>query len=134
MSWDIHVQDLPPGIADLSDVASDFEPQPLGTRAALIERISTLVPGADFSDPTWGRVDGPGYSIEISLGSRDPVEGFAFHVRGGDLAVGVVADILDDLGLCAIDPGSSTGLFSRDDAAGSLERWRQFRDAVVGET
>jgi hypothetical protein len=91
------------------------------------------VPDADFSDPTWGRIEGPGYSIEVNIGSEDPVQGFAFHIRGGDMAAGIVADILETLGFRALDPESDTSLFDPAEAVESLRRWRSYRDQVVGQ-
>src|SRR5262245_9286514 len=105
MSWDIFVQDIPEGLAAAADLPEDFEPKSLGSRGALIEKIRSVVPNADFADPAWGLIDGPGYSIEVNLGSKEEVDGFAFHVRGGDMAAFVVADILQCLGLRAFDTG-----------------------------
>jgi hypothetical protein len=132
MSWDIYVQDLPAGIASTDDIPDDFRPGPLGSRTPLIAKIVEVVPGADFSDPSWGRIEGPGFSIEVNMGDSEECEGFAFHVRGDDVAAGVVADILERLGLQAIDPQSPTHLFSRETAAGSLAAWRAYRDRVIG--
>ncbi len=134
MSWDIIVQDLPRDAKTVADIPEDFEPQPLMPRHELIARILDVVPGADFSDPTWGLVEGTDYSIEVSIGDEDPVISFAFHVRGGDMVVGVVAAILDHLGLRAIDPGQGedgTGFFDPSLATESLQQWRAFRDRAV---
>ncbi len=131
MSWDIFVQDLPPGIRSVAEFPDDFAPRPIGTRSSIVEAITTVVPDVDFSDPAWGRIVGPDYSIEVSISAADPVQSFAFHVRGGDMAVGVVADILEQLGLQAIDPQSDSGLFDSTTAADSLRRWRAYRDQVV---
>ncbi|MEM7308692.1 MAG: hypothetical protein AAF682_18560 [Planctomycetota bacterium] len=132
MSWDIFVQDLPPNARSTSDIPDDFEPRAIGARAAIIESIRAAIPGADFSDPEWGKIDGPGYSIEVNLGPDGPSEGFALHVRGGDAATFVVHEILATLGLRALDGSSETGFFSL--AEGSLEglaRWREYRDRAL---
>jgi hypothetical protein len=132
MSWDIYVLDFPPDIETPGDVPEDFRPGPLMSREALIEGISELVPGADFSDPTWGRLDGPDYSIEVNIGEDDPVESFALQVSGGDRAVGVVADILDHFRLRAIDTGSEDGgFFDREGSVDQLRAWRAYRDQVI---
>ena len=131
MSWDIFVQDLPPDAATVADIPDDFEPAPLMERSALIERIRGVVSEADFGDPAWGRIEGPGFSIEVNIGNEDPVRGFAFHVRGGDLAVGIVADVLERLGLRALDPGSGSGFFERGAAVASLTAWRDYRSRVL---
>jgi hypothetical protein len=104
MSIDIFFQDLPAGIDDAMEIPSDFLPGPIGSRAAVVEAITAAAP-VDFRDPNWGRLDGNGYSIEVSLGPEDPVLSFAFHVRGPDLREVdlIVADILAGLGIRALD-------------------------------
>jgi hypothetical protein len=135
MSWDIFVQDLPAHARKVQEIPDDFVPQPLMSRQALLDGIRHVVPGADFSDPTWGVIDGPDYSIEINIGEGDPVSGFAFHVRGGDLAAGIVSAILEHFGLRAIDTGRDDGMFfDATAAAASLRRWRAYRDRVVART
>jgi len=133
VSWDIYVMDLPADARTLADIPHDYKPGPLMPRAELIEGISRVVPDVDFSDPTWGVIDGPGFSIEVSIRADDPVESFSFHVRGGDMAAAVVADILDHLGLQAVDPQTKSGLFDRETAVASLTAWRAYRDRVIGE-
>jgi hypothetical protein len=133
MSWDIFVQDLPEDASTVQEIPDDFQPKPLMSRVALLSGIKEVIPQADVTDPSWIRVDGPGYSIEINVGRDDPVLDFAFHVRGGDLASGVIAHVLEHFDLRAIDPGSDTGMFDRDGAADSLRKWRAYRDQVAGD-
>jgi len=86
---------------------------------------------ASFSDPSWGTIEGPDFSIEVNVGKDEQVRSIALHVRGGDDAAGVVADILERLGLRGLDPQSDTGIFDRSSAVESLKRWRAFRDKAV---
>jgi len=131
MSWDILVQDMPADAKAIADIPHDFRPEPLGPRSELISRIQALVPEADFSDPSWGLIDGPGFSIEVSFGKLETVTGFSFHVRGGDAAAGVVTEILTGLGLRAFD--TTTGeFFDSAQAVESLRKWRAYRDRFVG--
>jgi hypothetical protein len=66
------------------------------------------------------------------MGANDEVDSFALHVRGGDLAIGLIAELLDRLKVSAIDPQSDNGIFERDAAVERLRRWRAYRDQVVG--
>lgn len=110
-------------------------PRPLGRSADIIARIRQVVPTADFTSPSWGRIDGPGFSTEVSIGDAEEVRGFAFHVRGGDLAAFVVADILFHLGLRAFDPRAPNGIFSLDrDPGAGLRDWRRYRDSILGKS
>lgn len=133
VSWDLYVMRLPKGISTMDDIAKDFRPAPLGRRDELIGKITALVPDADFSDPSWGLIDGPGYSVEVNIGKEDLVDSIALHVRGGDLVIGLIADLLDRLDAGAVDPQSDSGIFHRDEAIESLGRWRAYRDRVVGQ-
>jgi hypothetical protein len=133
MSWDIFVQDFPPDAHTVDDIPDDFTPTSLGPRAAIIEKISEVTPFADFSDPTWGIIDGDGFSIEVNLDADEIVDGFALHVRGGDLAAACVVALIEHLGVRAID--SSTGdFFTPANALASLRQWRAYRDRVVGSS
>jgi hypothetical protein len=132
MSWDIFVQDIPPGLTVAADMPDDFMPKSLGARREIIAKIQSVVPTADFSDAAWGLIDGPGFSIEVNLGKKEDVDGFAFHVRGGDMAAFIVADILAHLGLRAFDMGSDSGLFSiGPDGSDGQKKWREYRDTVL---
>ena len=132
MSWDIFVQDLPKDAATVADIPDDFKPSSLGPRAALISRIKEVVPNANFADPTWGIIDGANWSIEVNLGKDEECGGFAFHVRGGDEAALVVGAILEHLKLRAVDGQSGEFFVAGSTAVESLEKWRNYRDSVIG--
>jgi hypothetical protein len=134
MSWDIFVQDIPPSAATPGDIPSDFKPADLGPRSEIIRKIRDIVPFANFEDPAWGQVDGPGFSIEINLGAEPIVHGFAFHARGGDAAAAVISDILTHLGFRAFDASSESGMFEPGpQAEESQRRWHTYRDSVLRE-
>jgi hypothetical protein len=105
MSIDIVFQDLPLDVDDARDIPDDFLPGPIGSWEEVVAALLAAAP-IDWNGPEWGRIEGERYSIEVSLGTDDPVMGFAFHARGSDLR-GVdliVADVLMALGIRALDP------------------------------
>jgi hypothetical protein len=106
MSWDIFVQDFPPDAATFDDVPNDFVPASIGKRSEIIRIIKDVAPSADFSDPSWGKIDGDKFSIELSLGNDEELGSFAFHVRGDNEAAAVVSEILIRLKLRAFDTGT----------------------------
>lgn len=136
MSWDIFVQDLPASAKRIADIPHDFRPTSIGKRSDIIQKIKAVVPFADFTDPSWGRIKGEGFSIEVNLGDDEELLGFAFHVRGSSgMPIGLIADILDHLDLRALDGGNvETGFFDREKAAASLQHWRAYRDHVVNHS
>jgi hypothetical protein len=133
MSWDLFVMDLPQGIRSAHALPPGWAPGPLPAREDIVRAILQIDPMADASDPAWVRLNGPDFSVEINLSGKTPLTEFACHVRGGELAVGFIAALLERLQLRALDPGSETGLFDPETASDSLSRWRQYRDRVVAE-
>jgi hypothetical protein len=133
MGFDVFVQDLPLGAKTVADIPHDFARQPLGRRADILAGILRGAPQTDFSNPTWGVIDGPGYSIEVNIGADDPVESFAFHVHGGQEALLVVAGILAELRLRAIAPGTESGFFELSELGVAFSEWQAYRRQVVGE-
>ena len=131
MSYDIFVQDLPASASTIDEIPEDFEPSPLGPRQTIIDGILDVLPDADFSDPTWGKIDADGWSIEVNISEEDPCQSFALHVRGGDEALGAVAAILDRLGFRALST-TDGGMFSADQASiDSFKKWRDYRDQMT---
>jgi hypothetical protein len=132
MSWDIFVQDLPASAERVGDIPDDFRPRPVGRRSQIIERIIEIIPAADFSDPSWGRIDGEDWSIEISMGAQEECRGFAFHVRGGDAAADAVSAILRRLNLRALDSQTGEFFVANESSAESFRDWKKYRDEVLG--
>jgi hypothetical protein len=133
MSFDVFVQDLPRDARTVADIPDDFIPHPIGRREDILAAILRIAPGANFADPTWGLIDGPGYSIEINMGDADPLQSFAFHVRGGQEALLVVAHILHELRLRALAPGTKSGFFEESELGVAYSDWQAYRRQVVGE-
>lgn len=130
MSWDVLVQNLPP-VLSVGEIPADFAPTPLGLRRSeIIAAIESAVPGADVSDPSWLRLIGPEFHVEVSLGANEHVDHFAFHSTGA-MAPGVVAAVLAVLGLRALDPNSDSGFFDAASAAESYARWKVYRDHAI---
>jgi hypothetical protein len=131
MSYDIFVQNVPPNTKFVEDVPPDFKPASIGKRASVIEKIKEVVPGADFSDPAWGRIRGDDWSIEVNMGAGEECYGFVFHVRGGELSLGIVDAILQALNLRALDPQTGGFFVARAEATDSFRRWRAYRNQVA---
>ena len=125
MSWDVFIQHMPASALRFADIPEDHVPLPLGTREEVLAAIGAVFPNADASDPTWPTVETPAFSIELGVGSDDPVTTVALHVRGDDSVVPFIAQLIDRLGARAID--SWTGeFFDADTAVESIQRWRAY--------
>ena len=131
MSWDIFVQDLPRDARSTADIPADFRPKSIGKRADVIRKIRELLPEANFSDPSWGRIEAEDWSIEVNIGDSEECKSFALHVRGGDAVVGVVAGILAHLDLRALDSQTGEFFVAGPEALESFQKWRAYRDQVI---
>ena len=131
MSYDIFVQDLPARALSIEEIPADFVPGPIGPLARIRDVIRAVVPGLTFNDAGWATIEEAEYSIEVNLGTDDPVQSFAFHVRGTEVGLYLVAEILRSLALRALAPGTETGFFSLEgDTREAYARWRAYRDHV----
>jgi hypothetical protein len=131
MSWDIFVQDLPSEAKRVADIPSGFRPSLIGKRSEIIDSIIRVIPTADFSDPSWGLIDGQDWSIEVSLGPEEECPGFTLHVRDGDGAVGAVAAILRQLNLRALDSQTGEFFVANESAVESFRQWKKYRGDVT---
>jgi hypothetical protein len=114
VSRDIFVQDLPREARTAADIPDDFQPQPIGSSQRILDAVRQLDPGADFSDPAWGRIERPDYSIEVNLPHGENIRSFALHVRGVGADAFVMA-LLRALDLRALDGDSEEGLILPSD-------------------
>ncbi|MFJ2898467.1 hypothetical protein ACIO87_26680 [Streptomyces sp. NPDC087218] len=131
MSWDVFLLRLPDDITSVREIPSDHTPDPLGRRHDVLAAVARAVPEADLSDPSWGTLSGSTWSIELNIGSEDPVDSIMLHIRGsGDDVLAPVFRLAESLRCKVIDctdgeliaPGRSSGWHA----------FQQFRDQVVG--
>jgi hypothetical protein len=131
MSWDIIVSDFPRAATKVADIPKDFRSNSLGSRDEIIKKIQQIIPTSNFSEPSWGLIEGNGWSIEVSLGDKLECHDFSFHVRGGDEAVFVIAAILDHMDLRALDCQTGEFFSPGSEALASFKKWREYRNRCV---
>lgn len=123
----------PADVTSVEELPADFDPPPLGSAADVRRRLGAALPDLDLSDPAWGQLAGPTWSIEVNIGADDPVASVMLHVRGsGDDVLLVVARAGTAVGGRALD--CSTGAFLTGDPV-ETEGWHGFqtyRDRVLG--
>ncbi|MBO0320663.1 hypothetical protein J0X14_00020 [Muricauda sp. CAU 1633] len=129
MSWDLFVQDW--GDFDsLDEIADDFEPKSIGMRSEIIDKIKTVEPTVDFSNPSWGILENGQFSIEFNMGESEDFNSFVMHIRGNELAMPCIGNILSSLKLKASD-GSSPFFFDVEKSKGDLQKWIDYRDSIL---
>ena len=131
MSWDLFVQDW--GVASsLDEIPNDFEPKPIGNRSTIIAQIIEVEPTADFSDPSWGKLCNEHISIEFNMGEDEILKGFAMHIRGDELAIPCIANILSKLNFKAAS-GSSSKFFDSENAKADMSKWIEYRNKIMNK-
>lgn len=131
MSWDVLLLRLPDDVASMHELPDGYPPQPLGRQRDVFAAATEAAPEVDLSDPTWGDLSGPTWSIEFNIGSEDPVDSVMLHTRGsGDDVLGPVFRLAEALRCKVLDltegdlinPGQTSGWHA----------FQQFRDHVIG--
>lgn len=85
MSWDVVLMRLPADVTSVHEIPADYTPDPLGRRDDVRAAVTQACPEADLSDPAWGELSGPTWSVELNIGSEDPVDSIMLHIRGGSV-------------------------------------------------
>ncbi|MDH2394059.1 hypothetical protein QCN29_36035 [Streptomyces sp. HNM0663] len=131
MSWDVLLLRLPDDVTSMEEIPADYTPDPLGHLHDVLSTVAQAVPDVDLSDPTWGELLGPTWSMELNIGAEDPVDSIMLHMRGsGDDVLTPVLRLADALRCKALDcaggdlitPGRTSGWHA----------FQQFRDRVAG--
>ncbi|MFE3187219.1 hypothetical protein ACFXKR_41275 [Streptomyces violascens] len=99
---------LPDDIASVRDIPDGYAPPLLGQQQDILTAVARAAPEADLADPAWGELSGATWSIELNIGSHDPVDSILLHIRGsGDDVLTSITRLAEALGCKALD--CSTG-------------------------
>lgn len=125
MSWDVVIVDSGGKTAacPLTDLEDD-DFRPLGPADEVRHKLSSILAGIDWSDPTSGIFEGDGFSIEFNVGEDDPIQSIMLHVRGAGDAIAAIMSFVRPSGWSAMD--CSTGEFL-DPNNPSPEGWEGFQ-------
>lgn len=132
MSWDVVLFKIPDGFASVADIPQGYKPVPLGSRIEVETALREAVPTVDLSDPAWGRLEGPAWSIELNIGRHDPIDSIMLHVRGGGddalVPIFAMAAALD----CRVLDCSSGDFIVTPEATEGWHEFQAFRDRAAG--
>ncbi|MGW9070528.1 hypothetical protein ACWGQT_13940 [Streptomyces yangpuensis] len=130
MSWDVLLLRLPDNVTSVQEIPGDYAPPALGRQQDVLSAVKHATPEVDLSDPTWGELLGPSWSIELNIGSEDPVDSIMLHIRGsGDDVLAPVLSLAAALGCKALDC-SQGDLLTPQDWSG-WHAFQEFRDRVI---
>ena len=119
MSWDVV---LLKEKFDTND--KDYQPPTLGKRMELISQLTSILPNLDFSDESWGIMEGDGFSIEFNIGNNENVDSIMLHIRGGGDPIQIIQGIMQEFKWESLD--CSTGDFMELNNV-SNESWTKFQ-------
>lgn len=128
MSWDVILFKVPPNVVSLEEAGVTLTP--LGTKLEVISKLKRIIPNVDFSDPTWGKLDGDNYFIEFSMGKEEIIDGLMLHIRGGNEVIEVLKTISKDTGWKPFDC-SNGELIDFDYYPEGLQKWKDFREQMA---
>lgn len=124
---------LPKGLINIDDLPPDHVSKPMGRRATLIRKLAALLPGLQFDEFGCASIAKPGVgSIEVILGTDDPVQLVSLSTRGSEGAIPMVTAIAEVLGGRIVDASSPSGLFEPATAGQSLKRSMSYAAQVRG--
>ncbi|MGW6015936.1 hypothetical protein [Streptomyces sp. NPDC055210] len=130
MSWAVLLLRLPDDFTSLQDIPDDYTPPSLCRQKEVLAAVSQAAPKADLSDPTWGELCGPTWSIELNIGDDDPVDSIMLHIRGtGDDVLTPVFRLADALECKVLD--CSTGDLITPQELSGWHLIQEFRDRVI---
>lgn len=119
MSYIVSLFKLPKDISSVDELPTDFDVEPLGSKAAILALLGDLFPDADFSDPTWVVLDKTGFSIEFIVGEKDPVDSLGLRIHGDESWIAVARVLCERNGWRAYDTSSGNLInFSLEQASG----------------
>ena len=135
MSWDLIVfaKDTPTrsdekGLASFED---GWEATDIGTLEEVPREISRAFPETNWSDPTWGLLAGDSFSLEFSLGRKEPVNTFSIHARGS--ATDAVLHMISVTGWKVLDVQTTQWLNDAEDPDRGRRLFQNFLDTVIEE-
>lgn len=132
MSWLVVLAKLPDAFVSISDIPTDFVPEPLESRAAVLTVLAEVFPDADLTDPTWVQLNRPNYAIEFIVGDKEPVESLSFRPHGDDTLLEALQLLCERTGWRAIDTSSGDFINFNANPAQGLQAWRTYAQRVTG--
>jgi len=134
VSWDINLFKVSSSISSLKEIVEIYNKgenfESLGTKTEVIEQLKQILPKVDFSDPTWGKLEGNNYFIEFNMGDDEIVDGLMLHIRGGDEAIDIIKTITIKTGWKAFDC-SDGNLIDFYHYPNGFQKWQNFREQAT---
>lgn len=129
MGWDVLILKL----KDPSTPAGELDESSLlhlGEVATVRKAIDSVLPGVDWSDPTWGHASWLGCHLEFNLKSWDGFH-LGIHVHGRGDPVRPIVDLCRANGWVVFDTTRGEFLNLEEPSPAGWERFQAFRDDII---
>ncbi|MDM5178221.1 hypothetical protein PO883_13570 [Massilia sp. DJPM01] len=133
MNWDVFVCKFSRTYTHVGQIGNDESCLPMGSRAQIQAAIADLFADTGWSDPTWGRYQGPFGSVGFNLSDHDPVNRIMLHVRAGAGIAAPIVELCRRHGWQAMDTSAGTFLEQMPVPEQGLEQWMAYRAQVLGQ-
>ena len=132
MSWDVLLIKAPPEITSLSikQLPDDFTLK-LDSRPNVISLLNEIVPEIQHLDIKWARIRTDDFSIEMNIGSNDPIEAVMLHVYGKENSIQVIKRICQYTGWRAYDTSTDSFLDFDEKTLDSFSRWKSYKERII---
>ena len=117
MSWDVQLM-KPDG--------------PLGAADEVRAAISAVHPRVDWTDPTWGTLDGGPWHIELNTGSEPVIQSIMLHVRGSGDPIPAIMALCHRNDWRAFDLAEGDFLDEDEPSPDGWQDFQAFRDQIQG--
>lgn len=133
MSWDVVVCRFSRTYTRMNQIDEDGSLLPMGSRAHIHAAISALFPDTDWSEPGWGKHQGPFGSVVFSVSDEEPVDSVMPHVRAGEGIVAPIVELCLKHGWQAMDTTAGTFLEQKPVPEQGVTQWMAYRNQVLGQ-
>lgn len=110
----------------------DWVGRPMGSPSFIRQCISEVLPGVDWSDENWGRYDGGDFSLEFSVDTMNPSDGFGVFVHGSGDAVAPIVKIAQQFDWYVLDTSEGEWIHHCRDTSSGWHKFQAYRDYVIG--
>jgi len=132
MSWEVFVLAAKEPPPPFDELPRDWDGESLGTARQVRELISRCLPATDWTDPTYGRFEGDGFSFSFGIRDEDPNMGFMIRVCGGGDVLTPLRALAEGTGWYLLDISKGEWLHHSEDFEAGWRGFQAYRNRVLG--
>ena len=130
MSWTVILLKLHGGVQPIGQF-EEGDVRPLGTRTEIRGLLSGALPSITWTSDDFGRLDGDGFGMELTIHKGDPATVVGVRAVGGGNALGTLVNLVTALDWVAYDASSGDFIDPANPFASGFPAYQSYRDRVV---